>query len=36
MDMYGYVYMDIHTMEYYSATKKKKGNPAINNNMDGP
>jgi len=26
----------IHTMEYYSATYTKKGNPAIYNSMDGP
>ena len=26
--------MCINTMEYYSATKKRRGNPAISNNMN--
>ena len=34
MDMYGYVCMDIHTMEYYSATKKKEILPFTTTWMD--
>ena len=32
---YTYTYVHIHTMEYHSSIKKKEGNPALCDNMDG-